>query len=88
VHELGDVNFVITDWNPPVHFTSDEVALGIPIQFTMRILPIDYGSRIEIMYQPPKEGEPEELEPLFRDAAKDALRRLAAILELANEDTS
>jgi hypothetical protein len=80
---MGDVNLVITDWNPPVHFVSEEIALGIPIQFMMQILPRGNGSLLQVMYDPPKEGDPEELEPLFREAAQRALRRLAAILEEA-----
>jgi hypothetical protein len=80
-HEMGEVTFTITDWNPPVHFVSDEIAMGIPIQFTMRIQPQGDGSQIQIMYGEPRLGDKEELEPLFRDAARDALHRLAAILE-------
>ena len=80
---MGDLTFVITDWNPPIHFVSDEIAFGIPVQFTMRILPNGDGSLIQIMYGPPKEGDPVDLEPLFRAAAQDALRRLGAILEKA-----
>lgn len=81
VHELGDVRFTITDWNPPHSFQSDEVALGIPIHFTMQITLTDSGSTIRIMYDEPLEGDPVELEDLFRGAAQDALRRLGEILE-------
>lgn len=80
-HDMGDVTFTITDWNPPLHFVSDEIAFGIPIQFTMQILPAGEGSQIRIMYDEPREGDKDELEPLFRRAAQDALRRLAALLE-------
>jgi hypothetical protein len=82
-HELGDVTFTITDWNPPWHFVSDEIAFGIPIQFTMQILRAGEGSRIQVMYDEPLEGDKEELEPLFRGASQDALRRLGALLEQA-----
>ena len=80
-HEMGEVTFTITDWNPPVHFVSDEIALGIPIQFTMRIEPNGTGSQIQIMYGEPQQGDKKELEPVFRKAARDTLQRLAAILE-------
>lgn len=81
VHELGDVRFTITDWNPPHSFQSDEVALGIPVHFTMQIVPTGAGSTIRILYDEPLDGDPGELEDLFRGAARDALRRLAKILE-------
>jgi hypothetical protein len=84
-HNMGDVTFTITDWNPPWHFVSDEIAFGIPIQFTMQILPAGEGSQIRIMYDEPQAGDKAELEPLFREAAQDALGRLAAILEEARE---
>ena len=82
-HDMGDVTFTITDWNPPAHFVSDEIAFGIPIQFAMQILPAGEGSQIRIMYDEPREGDKDELEPLFREAAQDALRRLAMLLEEA-----
>ena len=81
VHELGDVRFTITSWNPPRSFQSDELAFDIPVHFTMQIIPRDNGSTIRIMYDEPLEGDPAELEGLFRGAAQDALRRLGAILE-------
>ncbi len=81
VHKLGDVRFTITDWNPPHWFRSDEMALGIPIPFTMQIVPTDTGSTIRIMYDEPLEGDPAQLEDLFRGAARDALDRLGTILE-------
>ena len=81
VHELGDVRFTITDWNPPYHFESDEVALGVPVHFTMQVEPLDQGSRLRIMYDRPDHDDPDEVEPLFRQAAKDSLARLAVILD-------
>jgi len=83
VHQLGDVTFIITDWNPPHHFESDEVAFGIPIHFTMQIVPNGAGSTVRVMYGEPEEGDRTELEPLFREAARDALNRLASILDAA-----
>jgi hypothetical protein len=82
-HDMGDVTFTITDWNPPSHFVSDEIAFGIPIQFTMQILPAGEGSQIRIMYDEPRDGNKDELEPMFREAAQDALRRLAGLLDEA-----
>jgi hypothetical protein len=41
------------------------------------------GSLIRIMYDEPLEGDKDELESLFREAAQDALRRLVALLEQA-----
>jgi len=79
-HNLGDVTFTITDWNPPWHFVSNEIAFGIPIQFTMQIIPDGDGSEILFFYGEPQEGDNDELEPLFRDASQDALGRLAALL--------
>lgn len=81
VHELGNVRFTITDWNPPHSFDSDEVALGIPVHFTVQSLPTEGGSTLRIMYQEPKTDDIEEVEPLFRQAARDALSRLAGPLE-------
>lgn len=83
VHELGDVRFTITEWNPPHWFRSDEVALGIPVRFTMQIIPTDFGSTLRILYDEPAEGDPEQLEELFREAARDALGRLAFLLDSA-----
>lgn len=77
VDDLGG----ITDWNPPHGFESHEVAMGIPIHFSMQVEPADGGSTLRIMYNEPEEGDPAELEPLFRQAAQDALRRLAALLD-------
>ncbi len=59
VHELGDVTFTIIDWEPPHHFISDELALRIPIQFTMQFLPHADGTRIRILYQEPDQVEKE-----------------------------
>lgn len=84
VHELGDVTFTITEWHPPHYFESDEIALGTPVHFTMQVLPTEDGSTLRILYDEPGEGDPAELEPLFRDAARSALDRLAALLEGAN----
>ena len=50
----------------------------------MQFLPEGEGSLIRIMYFEPVEGDKDELEPLFRGAAQDALRRLAALLEEAH----
>lgn len=47
----------------------------------MQFLADGEGTQIRIMYDEPQEGEKEELEPLFRAAAQDALRRLVALLE-------
>jgi hypothetical protein len=69
VHEMGDVRFTITDWNPPHSFESDEVAFGIPVHFTMQVEGTADGSILRIMYSEPEEGDPTELEPLFRGAA-------------------
>lgn len=80
-HEMGDVRFTFTDWYPPEHFSSDEVAFEIPIQFTMQILAKDSGSTIRVMYGEPQVGDKDELEPLFRGASRDALARLAEMLE-------
>ena len=41
VHEMGDIHFTITDWNPPHSFESDEVVFGIPVHFTMQVLATD-----------------------------------------------
>ena len=84
VHEMGDVTFTITDWNPPTSFESDEIALGIPVHFTMEVLPRGTGSTLRILYQEPGTGDKAELEPLFRGAARDALRRLSDLLEAAD----
>lgn len=81
VHDMGDVTFTITEWSPPSHFVSDENALGIPIQFTMQFVPTEQGTRIRILYGEPESGEKEELEGLFRGAAREALGRLANLLE-------
>ena len=82
-HELGDVTFMIKEWHPPHHFSSDEVALGTPVDFTMQVEADESGSTLRILYLTPQDGDPNELEPLFRGAARDALQRLAAILENA-----
>ncbi len=81
VHEMGDVTFTIVEWQPPKHFISEEVALGIPVRFTMQFVPSGSGTTIRIFYQEPREGDPEELEPLFRQAAREALDRLGEILK-------
>lgn len=81
VHEMGDVRFTITDWNPPHSFRSDEVALGIPVGFTMQFIPGDRGTTMRIMYDTPEYPDPDEVEPLFRQAANEALERLAGLLE-------
>lgn len=81
VHELGDVRFTITDWNPPHSFASDEVALEIPIEFTMQIIPTGAGSTLRIMYGEPELPDPDEAKPMFEEAASGALDRLVAILE-------
>ena len=47
----------------------------------MEVIPTPTGSTLRIMYLAPGEGDLTELEPLFREAARDAVRRLAAILE-------
>lgn len=44
-HELGDVAFVSIEWSPPYSFKSDEVAFGIPVHFTMQIIPNDTPDR-------------------------------------------
>lgn len=80
VHALGEVTFTITDWDPPNYFASDELAFGIPVRFTMKVLPQGQGSRIQILYGAPGQGEAGELEPLFREAARSALARLAELL--------
>lgn len=81
VHKLGEVTFTITDWEAPSPFSSNEVVLGVPIEFTMQFLLKGDGTRIRILDQDPDEGDKDELEPLFRAAAQDALQRLAEILE-------
>ncbi len=81
VHELGDVRFTITDWNPPHSFASDEVALEIPIEFTMQIIPTGAGSTLRIMYGEPELPDPDEAKPMFEEAASGALDRLVAVLE-------
>ncbi len=81
IHEMGEVTFTITEWEPPSYFISDELAFGIPVQFTMQFLPSADGTLIRIMYQEPGLGDKDELEPLFREAAQDALSRLAEILK-------
>ena len=80
-YETGEVTFTITDWNHPIHFVSDEIAFGIPIQFTIRIQLVEGGAQIQIMYDEPQQGNKEALKPLFREAAQEALHRLAAIVE-------
>lgn len=81
VHELGDVRFTITDWDPPHSFQSDEVAFDIPVHFTMQFVPTESGTTIRIMYdEPAVDGDAEELKPLFVDAARDALSRLRGLL--------
>ncbi|MDX1416216.1 MAG: DUF2652 domain-containing protein [Candidatus Promineifilaceae bacterium] len=87
-HDLGDVTFTIIDWHPLHHFVSNEIALGIPIQFTMQFLPAREGTEIRILFGEPGEGEKAELEPLFREAAQDALRRLADILKNIRQEQS
>jgi len=62
-----------------LNFVSNEIAFGIPVQFTMQIVPAGAGSLIRIMYDEPHEGDKDELEPLFRAAARDTLSRLPAI---------
>ena len=83
VHEMGDVRFTITDWNPPHHYESDEVALGIPVHYTMQFVPSSGGTTVRIMYDEPVEGDKDEIEPLFRSAARDALDRLGKLLDEA-----
>lgn len=84
VHELGDVRFTITDWNPPHHFVSAEVALGIPVQFTMQMEPAeDGGTTMRIMYGEPDVGDKDEVHPVFVEAATGALDRLAELLDSA-----
>jgi hypothetical protein len=80
VHELGEVTFTITDWDPPRYFASDELAFGIPVRFTMKLLPHGEGTRIQILYGEPEGADTDELEPLFREAAREALARLADLL--------
>lgn len=81
VHEMGDVTFTITDWNPPHSFESDEVALGVPVHFTMQFVPGEDSTTLRIMYDEPEYPDPDEVEPLFRQAAEEALERLAGLLE-------
>jgi hypothetical protein len=81
VHEMGDIRFTITDWNPPHSFESDEVVFGIPVHFTMQVLPAEGGSKLRIMYDEPEADNPDELVPLVKAASEDALRRLVDILE-------
>ncbi len=81
VHEMGDITFTITDWNPPHSFESDEVVMGVPVHFTMQFVPAEDGTTLRIMYDEPEYPDPDEVEPLFRAAAEDALERLAGLLE-------
>ena len=58
---------------------------GIPIEFTMQVIPTETGATLRIMYGEPEAGDPHELEPLFRGTAQNALRRLVALLENSDE---
>ncbi|MGI9666871.1 MAG: hypothetical protein ACR2N2_07215, partial [Acidimicrobiia bacterium] len=80
-HELGDVRFVITDWNPPHGFEADEVAMGIPVHYTLRIDANEAGSRIQVLYDEPQIPDPAKARPIFEGAATAALARLKAMLE-------
>ena len=82
VHELGDIRFTITDWNPPLSFESDEVAFDIPVHFTTQVVPAGSGSVLRIMYDVPEvDGDPEDLRSLFEGAAQAAVGRLVGILD-------
>ena len=80
-HEMGNVTFTVTDWHPPHHFTSDEIAFGMPVHFAMQVVPKGSGSIIRILYGEPRVGDKDELESLFRGAARETLDRLADMLE-------
>ena len=83
VHSDFEVRFTITDWNPPHHFQSAEVVMGIPIAFTMQFIAVDGGTLMRIFYGKPEMGDLEALSAMAHTAAAGALAGLAGLLEEA-----
>ena len=80
-HDMGELTYVVTDWSPPHQFTGEGNAFGVPVHFTILIEPKEYGSTVSMIYLEPPVDTLDEIEPLFRSAARGAADRLAALLE-------
>lgn len=82
VHEMGDIFFTITEWDPPHLFEADEIAFGIRIAFKLQIVPNGDGSTIRIMYDPPLDEGPPDLHEMISESARVALADLAELLRV------
>ncbi len=74
-HDLGDINYVIVDWNPArFYYTTDANMLGLVRAYVMyKLTPVDSGSRFELMYGQPRGDNLEALRPAFQEAVDTAV---------------
>jgi hypothetical protein len=81
-HELGNLDHVIVDWDPPRHLTTDTAAFGmIRSLVTWRLTPTRAGTRVEFITASPHEGDGPALQPAFRENAEATARAYAQIIE-------
>lgn len=80
-HELSDFFYVIEEWDPPHHFIGNTEAFGLRFLYSTIITPTDLGSKVEILYYTPYEGEYEDMQPMFEQIAKTGMARFARIIE-------
>ena len=59
-HILGDIKYLYVDFAPPNYVTSEGTAFGITSLTTVRIVPVEGGSRFEIYNGPPYEEYADE----------------------------
>jgi hypothetical protein len=62
-HRLGDINYIYVDFDPPNYITFEGTAFGITSLTTLRIVPVEGGSRFEIYNGPPYGPFDEEIVP-------------------------
>ena len=60
-HRLGDINYFYVDFDPPNYVTSEGTAFGVTALTTVRVVPVEGGSRFEVLNGVPFEEVDEKL---------------------------
>jgi len=79
-HKLGDINYIYVDFDPPNYLTFEGSAFGTTALTTLRIVPVEGGSRFELYNGRPYENHSKETTARQQELAEIAVISFAKII--------